>query len=93
MTNLQKTQKIWEDTMGEKMPYDFEKYLNQYKKSYQTVDALCNLTKEKLAGTIRDSLWGSYDPKYPNETIYERADRYAAQNMEKLNQFKSRLNK
>lgn len=94
MTNLERTTKIWENTMGQKMPYQLELYLRfHFKKSHQTVDALCTINEEKLINSYlydTEHLYCSTDPDIPELPIYERAKWYAHLDMCMLNAFKER---
>lgn len=53
MTNLQKTMKIWEETMGREMPKEAKRRLSMCDKKYQTVETLITSTLDQL----NDACW------------------------------------
>lgn len=94
MTNLQKTKKIYESTMGRKMPYQVERYLSKhFMKSNQTVEMLYMINEDSLINSYlydTDDLYCTLDPEFPNMSVYDRAKAYAHYDMAMLEEFKER---
>lgn len=99
MTNLQKTKKIWEDTMGRKMDTDLECYLHSRRKSYQTVETLNRLTKQSLSNYLSDTSINSYyatfelDSNGRKMSTAERIDRDAEKLYSSIQDFKAKYTK
>lgn len=94
MTNLQKTEKIYENVMKEKLPYQVELYLRKHCiKEHQTIETLLMINEDALINSYlydTEDLYGTLDPEFPNMSIYERAKMYARLDMNRLNEFRER---